>query len=234
MKKEGKYYEYYFYVLKKSLPFYELPDEVLHDMLSVFQYKKEPKGFQPFDTDSTLHNFYFLVSGRIKVYETHPETGNEYILYLLEPGQMFDLICLLDGEKHEIEMEALDTIEILVTPIENVRTWIKFYPDFNKYFLPYIAKQLREIEDKAIDLALFDTWTRTLKLFVHHINSNIHHSELRLINTFSHSELANMIGTSRNVINRHIQDLKNKDIIDVKRKHIEIKNVKKLIDSLNF
>jgi len=142
---------------------------------------------------------------------------------------MFDIISLLDGKRHDVQMEALDNIEILAAPIDVVRGWIMEHPQFNKTLLPYLAGQLREMEEKAADLALSDTWIRTLKLFVNHMDSDAHHSKLKLINNLSHSELAKIIGTSRNVINRHIQKLKKEDIIQINRKHIEIKNLQKLL-----
>ena len=107
------------------------------------------------------------------------------------------------------------------------------HPDFNEIFLPYIAKELREVEEKANDLALLDTWTRTLKLFIKHSKENAHHTELKLINNLTHSEIAKIIGTSKNIINLHIQALKKAGIIEVKRHKIRLKNLHGLLQLLD-
>ncbi len=232
MKKDSPNYQFYFNSLKKSSIYSKLSDEIIDGFLNNFHLETWSKGELSFGDDKTLHTFYFVVSGRIKMYRLHPNNGNEFILYLNAPGDIFDVICLLDGKKHDIQMEALDDVTLLAAPIEMVRNWILRHPDFNKIFLPYLADKFRKMEEKANDLALFDTWTRTLKLFVKHTKANIHGSELKLINNLSHSEIAKIIGTSKNVINRHIQRLKNDNILHIDRKHIEIKNFQGLLNKL--
>jgi len=225
-------FSFYKNQLKKSVVFKEVPDKDLETILADCYVETWSKESIPFRKEKTLHTFYFVVSGRIKMYRHHPYNGNEFILYLNSSGDVFDVICLLDGKTHTIEMEPLDEVVLLATPIENARNWIATYPSFNKMLLPYLADKLRKMEEKANDLALLDTWTRTLKLFIKHTKVNLKHSELKLINNLSHSEIAKIIGTSKNVVNRHIQRLKNDNILHVDRKHIEIKNFNKLLDKL--
>jgi CRP/FNR family transcriptional regulator len=232
MKKDSPDYQYYFRSLKESPNFTELPDELIQEILSAFYLETWSKGELSFGSDKTLHTFYFVVSGRIKMYKLNPDNGNEFILYLNAPGDIFDVICLLDGKPHDIQMEALDDVTLLAAPIDIVRNWILKHPSFNKIFLPYLADKFRKMEEKANDLALLDTWTRTLKLFIRHTKASLHGSELKLINNLSHSEIAKIIGTSKNVINRHIQRLKNDNILHVDRKHIEIKNLEGLLHKL--
>ena len=232
MKKETSDYQLYFHALKKSNNFSELSDDVLNEMLSMFYVETWAKGQLSFAGDKTLYKFYFVVSGRIKMYQIHPEKGNEHTLYIYTSGDLFDVICLLDNEAHKIEMEALDDIVLLSAPINIVREWVLKHPNFNRTFLPYIAKQLREMEEKANDLALFDTWTRTLKLFIKHSKENVHDTELKLINNLSNNELANIIGTSKNIINLHIQELKKKGVIEVKRRNISVNDLNALLELL--
>lgn len=232
MKKDSADYQFYFNSLKKSTNFFHLSDELIHEILSVFYVETWSKGSLSFNGDKTLNTFYYIVAGRIKMYRFHPNNGNEFILYMNSPGDFFDIICLLDGKRHEIEMEALDDITLLAAPIELVREWIYKHPSINKIFLPYLAGKFRRMEEKANDLALFDTWTRTLKLFIKNISTEKHQSKLKLINNLTHSEIAKIIGTSKNVINRHIRKLKNDDILHVDRKNIEIKNMQGLLDKL--
>ncbi len=54
--------------------------------------------------------------------------------------------------------------------------------------------------------------------------------KLTLISDFSHEELANMTGSVRTVISRHMMKLKKDGIIRSKRKHLEIKNLHSLLE----
>lgn len=229
---ENPKYKFYFNLLKENGHFSNLKDNAIHEIIHHFKEVVWEKGKIIPNGEKTTHKFYFVVSGRIKMYKLHPTTGNEFVLYLNSAGDIFDVIPLLDNKPHQIEMETLDEVILLEAPIFIVRKWIEIHPEFNNTLLPYIAKKLRLMEEKANDLALFDTWTRTLKLFAKHATNNIQHTELKLINNLSHTEIAKIIGTSKNVINRHIQRLKDSNIIQVNRKNIEIKNHKELLKLL--
>ncbi len=232
MKRDATDYKFYFDSLKKSTDFSRLSDDIINDMLEMFYVETWAKGQMYFNGDKLLYRFHYVVSGRIKMYQIHPEKGNEHTLYINTSGDFFDLICLLDNKNHNIQMEALDDIVLLSAPMDIVREWILKHPSFNRIFLPYIAKQLRKMEDKANDLALFDTWTRTLKLFIKHSNKTIHDTELKLINNLTNSEIAHIVGTSKNIINLHLQKLKKKDIIEVKRHKIKLKKYNDLLELL--
>ena len=125
----------------------------------------------------------------------------------------------------------MDDLEVLVAPIEVAREWLYTHPGFNKALLPYLGKQLRYFEESASDLVLYDTWTRLVKLILRNTDSQT--GKLYLINDLSHEQIAKMIGSVRNVVNRHIQDLKNSQLLSVKRKSLEINNIQKLLEEFN-
>ena len=230
MKKEITNYTYYFNSLKQSPIFAELEDNVLHEILELFHSKKYNIDDYPFTSESTLYNFYFIISGRVEVSKVNFEIDREYIINILEPGDIYDVICLLDKKEHDVIATALDDLEVLVAPIEAAREWLYKHPGFNKTLFAYLGKQLRYFEESATDLVLYDTWTRLVKLILR--NTDMHTGKLSLINNLSHEQIAKMIGSVRNVVNRHIQDLKNNKLLTVKRKSLEINNVQKLLEEL--
>lgn len=189
------------------------------------------KGEMLFTPEEMSSRFFFVLNGRIKVSQINLQDGREQTLKILTHGDMYDVVTLLDGKPHDSLVHALDSVTVLLFPVEVVRGWMQHDPDFNKLLFPYIAQQLRDIEELALDLSFYDTSTRLLKL----IAKNIQHgdrSKLRLIHDLPHEEIASLIGTVRKVLNRNIQKLKNNGIIDVKRKNIQLKDSQKLLDSL--
>lgn len=229
----SKQYHNFYSILKNSTFFKDLKNESLQEFLNLANVETWEKGRIFSQTEKTLQYFYFIVSGRLKIYKINPQTGNEFTLYINKNGDIFDVITLLENKPHAIEMETLDKVTLLTIPIGVIRKWIKIQPEFNRKLLPYIADQLELMEEKASDMALLDTWTRTVKLFAQNTIQDIHDHELKLINNLSHHEIAKIIGTSKNVINRHIQKLKEKKILHINRKHIEIKDHTALLDMLN-
>ena len=228
MKKEASNYLYYFNNLKQSPVFSGVKDDVLHEILEMFHSKKYLKDNYPLTSESTMYNIYVIISGRVEISVMNFNTDREYIIDILGPGDIYDVICLLDKKEHNIIATALDDMELLVAPIEVAREWLYTHPSFNKALLPYLGKQLRHFEESASDLVLYDTWTRLVKLVLRNTDSDT--GKLSLINNLSHEQIAKMIGSARNVVNRHIQDLKNSQLLSVKRKSLEINNIQKLLE----
>lgn len=232
MRKDTSDYPYYFNSLKASPHFANVEDDILHEILDMFHSKKYLKDNFPFTSESTKNNFYFIVSGRVEISKMNFQTNREYIIGILGSGDIFDVICLLDKEGHDIIATALDDLELLVAPINVVREWLYQQPSFNKTLLPYLGKQLRYFEESATDLVLFDTWTRLVKLIIR--NTDNQTGKIKLINNLTHEQIANMIGSVRNVVNRHVQDLKSNKFLTVKRRSLEISNIQKLLEEFKL
>jgi CRP-like cAMP-binding protein len=187
------------------------------------------KGENSFDTDKY---FYFILKGKIKISQINFETSKEQILYLLSSGDMFDITTLLDGKSSQYLIDVLQPSEVIEVPIEDIRELLSKEPNFQKFFFPYIAKQLRDMEEMVVDLSLFDVYQRIIKLFAKYVDKNT--SKLKLIDNLSHEELASMVGSVRKVVNRALQKLKKDGIIDVSRKQIKLLDLQKLLDKIEY
>ena len=103
-------------LLRRSSLFSSLADAVLLDMLSHFRRETWKHGRCIADPKSG-QRFHVILSGRLKVGRINPETGRMVTLFLLGPGDAFDVISLLDGEPHPVSLEARDDLELLSTPV---------------------------------------------------------------------------------------------------------------------
>jgi len=185
----------------------------------------------PFLDNELMNYFYVVVDGTMKTYQLNLHNSKEQTISILQSGDMFDIITLLDGKPHEVMYEAIENTTTLQIPIEKVREWIKTSETFNQKFFPYIASQLRHTEELATDLSLYDTYHRLIKLILHSLNPQ-NKQKYNLIHNLSHTEIAKMIGTVRHVVERHLKKLKESGIIKTDRKYIEVRDMKKLVDKL--
>ncbi len=196
------------------------------------RYKNLKKGESSFSYAEIEKYFYFILEGKIKVSQINLQTGKEQILYLLSAGDMFDVVKLLDGGSNDHTYEVLEASKVLEVPIAEVKQMMHQDASFQEFFFPYVAKQLRSMEDLAVDLSLFDVYQRTIRLFSRFIDRSSHDTKLRLINNLTHEEIASMVGSVRKVVNRTLQRLKDEGIIELSRKHIQIKSLQRLLDKL--
>ena len=178
-----------------------------------------------------LHERFVVVTrGRIELVRTDYSTGRELTIFLLHPGDAFDLITLLDGEPHDITPIALDQVDLLSVPLNSVREWLQTHPEFNQKLLPYLGHQMRALEDLAADLAFHDTVTRLGRLLAHHLLPNQQpltrkFQPIELIHDLTQETLARMIGSVRVVVGRHIQKWKEKGAVTTARKHLAIQDL---------
>jgi len=181
----------------------------------------------PFDYDETLENFFFILSGKIKIFQMNLKNGKEQTIYLMSRGDMYDTVVLLDGREHDLMCEVLEAGEAISVPVSRVREWMYRYPMFGEMVLKYVASQVRRVESIASDLTLLDTRERLIKLLVENLErSRI--TGMNILDNLSHAEIAKLIGTVRHVVDRHIKQLKEEGILDSGRKRLSLKNMQKL------
>ena len=175
----------------------------------------------------TFDCFHFILSGRLKMYRMDPESGREFTLFLLKKNDVFDVIRLLNGTGHEVFYETLDKVHLLSLPLPVMQNLLKEIPEINCNLLPYLAAQLRNLEEYAANLTLADITTRLARLFLSNINKESR--KLENINDLSNEELANLIGSTRAVVNRHLQEFKAEGILSLGRENLQVKNLELLL-----
>lgn len=224
-------YEYCLSKLHKNPLFEHLDNETLVSLMDCLTFKKWKKHTEFFYGEQTYFKFFIIISGRLKMYQTAIQNGREFTVFLLNENDVFDVISLLDGLKHPMNFEALDDVEVLYTPIEVMRQWIEKHPKINKTLLPYLGKCMRKLEVNLTDNVLSDIPTRLAKLILSNVNESTH--QLQLINDLSHDEIANLIGSTRAVVNRQIQIFKKAGMLDIHRKSMSIVDLKGLLDEVS-
>ena len=183
----------------------------------------------PFVGDELLKKFYIVLKGKIKTFQMNLNTSKEQTLFIYRRGDMFDTLILLDGKPHEVLYEVIESAEVLELPIEKVREWLRTNEKFNRHFFPYIASQMRHTEELASDLSLYSTSERLSKLLLQNINPN-DNRYYQLLQNLSKTEIAKLLGTVRNVVERHLKELEAQQVIQNERKNIYVKDVKKLLE----
>ncbi len=191
------------------------------------------KGEDALSSGDTLRYFYFIMSGKIKIYDIDFETSKEQTLYMLSHGDMFDVVSLLDGKPNQYISEVLEDTHVIRVPLVDVEKMIVSDVKFRQYFYTYVASQLKSMEDLAVSLSFYDVYQRVLQLFARFTKTVDGKSKLDVIDNLSHDDLASMVGSVRKVVNRSIQKIKKDGIIEVSRKNIHIKNFQKLLEKLS-
>lgn len=226
MKQEGAAHNNCFAAISNNILFKDFEDEILPEIASNFVEEKWPA-----HTCSSCfqlrHKFHIIISGRLKVYQADNETGREFTLFLLTKNDFFDVLSLIDNCSQQLYYESLDEVKMLSTPTAKMRQWLHKYPILNQKLLPYLGKQLVSIEEYAINHTLVEIPVRLARLILKNLNQDS--KKLEFINDLSNEEIANLIGSTRAVVNRHLQEFKNEGILKIGRKKVEVINLNLLL-----
>jgi CRP-like cAMP-binding protein len=218
-------------VLEASPLFAGLGRATLEEMADALVLESWPKDFQLLAPDAPAERFRILVRGRVKITRSNRENGREVTLWLLGPGEGFDVVSLLDGQPHAVSASTLDEVQVLSGPIAVFREWIERFPPFRRAIHRCVARQLRELTDLAGDLALHDTMTRLARLLLRHLDGTQtgRVSGLNLIRDLSQEELANLIGSVRVVVSRLLARLKREGAVALHNGTVRVTDLRRLL-----
>ncbi len=214
-------------------PFELLDEGVLQEINRFTKRIYFKKGETLFGNGELSRYFYVVQSGKIKTYQLNLENAKEQTIFIFREGDMFDTITLLDGEAHDVMYEALEDTVAFEMPIENVRYLIAHNPEFNKKFFPYLAKQMRHMEELVTDMSLYSTEERLIKLLLQNLDpTNL--MKYNLLHGLSNTEIAKLIGTVRHVVERHLKKLKKEGLLEGKSKTLQINKANALLEKIKL
>ncbi|MHB1566010.1 MAG: Crp/Fnr family transcriptional regulator [Acidiferrobacter sp.] len=217
--------------LIKSTLFKGLDDDVFNEMADGLTPEHWARRTPVWAPREAATRFRIVLRGRVKVTRKNPTTGREVTLFLLGPGDVFNVVSLLDGEPHAVQAETLDAVDALSGPTALWHTWLARYPRFRRNFGRYVSCQLQHLSDMDSDLALHDTMTRLARLILRHYGKSDpdHSPHLNLIQGLPHEEIAHMIGTVRIVVNRLLGEFKREGILESQGRILHVRNLQKLL-----
>ncbi|VAX09617.1 hypothetical protein MNBD_GAMMA26-711 [hydrothermal vent metagenome] len=228
MKPESPFFKESVQCLMQSPLFSDLKQGVVEEMISRCRHETW-KRRRLLPMEETWQRFHILLSGRVRLSRSNPETGRMITLFLLGPGDPFCIFSLLDGKPHDVMLETLDDVSLLSLPMEKARQWLGDHPELNCTLLPYLGEQMCNLAGLAADLALHDTETRLARLILRHVDAPAtvqqEHISPRLINNLSNESLAEMIGSVRVVVNRQLQHWKQEGIVDTHRGYLRVEKL---------
>lgn len=221
--------------LQKSPLFSGLDRDALGEIAAALATESWPAHQEILPPTRTSERFLVILHGRVKIVASNGHNGRELTLWLLGPGDAFDIVSLLDGKTHAVSAWTLDPVEVLSAPLPLFRKWVERYPRLRAAILKYVARQLREIAELAGDLALHDTMTRLVHLLLRHLGSGKddgpeeHAARTNLIRDLSHEEIASLIGSVRVVVNRLLSELRRDAAVVLHEGSLRVGSLKQLV-----
>ncbi len=161
-----------------------------------------------------------VLEGAIKIMRMDEE-GKELFLYYLEPGETcaLSLTCCSASRPSEIKAVAEDDTVLLGIPILKHEEWTDKYKQWKEFVaLTYQTRFEQMLE--ALDAVAFKRMDERL---MRYIVTKMKQQKTNELHT-THQEIANELGTSREVISRLLKQLEKKKWIELGRNVIYIRD----------
>jgi CRP-like cAMP-binding protein len=173
----------------------------------------------------------FIVAlGTVKI--TLPsETGDEAILATLRPGDFFGELALLDGAPRSATATAIEACETWVLPRERFRDLIAREPAIRDALLASIAGELRRLTAHVEELHFLDITGRLAARLARLAGEQGRHQtdgSIRLDGPLTQSDLAAMIGCTRQSVNKMLGMFVDDGLIRLDREAIVVVDLPRL------
>lgn len=160
------------------------------------------------------HQVYLLKSGRVKIARLSEE-GREVTFALLEPGEIFGELEVLDDLPRDTLAEALDDSELCIMQRETFLSLIRSKPELSFRLTKLIGFRMRQIESRVEDLVFRDVPSRLahllLQLSKEYGKETPQGILLRI--KITHQDIANLIGSIRETVSAVLGEFKKEGMI---------------------
>jgi CRP/FNR family cyclic AMP-dependent transcriptional regulator len=136
--------------------------------------------------------------------------GKEIILGDMHTGELFGEIALLDGKPRSANATALTKCELLVLERRNVIPLLQRNPAACLQLMELLCARIRRSDERMADLAFYELPTRLAKLLLGYVTEKVG-KEPRI--SLSQTELAEMVGATRENVNRCLRDWQRRGLV---------------------
>ncbi|CAN5747200.1 Crp/Fnr family transcriptional regulator [soil metagenome] len=203
--------------------------DVLHSVaggLRRRRFRRNEVIFHQGDTGDSLH---IVAEGAVKIILPSTE-GEEAIIATLWPGDFFGELSLLDGAPRSATASAIEPTETLVLPRTAFRDLVERDSALRDALLTGLARELRRLTGHVEELHFLDLAGRLAKRLARlaHETAPSAVGEVSLDWPFTQSDLASMIGGTRQSVNRLLSILVDEGLVRIEPDQLVILDVSAL------
>ncbi len=204
-------------------------DTTLDALAAALRVRRFRKGETVFHQGDPGDALFIVATGSVKVVLPSNEGAEPAIVAVLGPGEFFGELAILDGAPHSATIVAVEPAETLVLRREAFLELIDTEPELRRALLASLAVEIRRLTGHVEDLHFLDLPGRLASRIVRlAASAGASSGEARIAWPYTQSELAGMIGGSRQSVNRLLADLTDDGLVRLERDSLVVTDVDRL------
>ena len=216
-------------LIRRSFLFKDVPQPILERLATLSVTKHLDRRETLFNRGDEGDALYAVVEGLVRIW-VGSDSGKELTFSIMEPGDVFGEIALLDGLPRTANATAQEATVLLVMQRSAFLSVLENEPTLARHIIELLCERMRLKTDLLSDFAFADLPVRLARklgdLVMAH--GEIDGNEARLGKRFSQTELAQMLGVSREAINKQLAAWSHKGIVSTEDGGLTVLDLGKL------
>ena len=163
-------------------------------------------------------SLYIVLTGRLRAYASS-EDGRDVVLGEYGPGEYVGELSL-DGRPRSASVKTVEASACCVVSGAELRGFLADHPDFALHISQKLTRMVRRLTEQVKSLALQDVYGRMVRVLME--LSDAVGSERVVREKLTQQDIADRVGSSREMVNRVMKDLTGGGYVAVRDGHYVI------------
>ena len=210
-------------VLARAGLFQGVAPEAREALASALQYGDYTRGETVFTEGEQGDTLFIVLTGKVKVGRRAAD-GRENMLSVMGPSDMFGELSLFDPGPRTATASVLTDARLASLAHTSLRPWISDRPEIAEQLLRVLARRLRRTNDALADLIFTDVPGRVAKALLGLAErfGSEDGEGLRVHHDLTQEELAQLVGASRETVNKALADFSSRGWMRVDSRAVTI------------
>jgi CRP/FNR family cyclic AMP-dependent transcriptional regulator len=191
-----------------------LSNEERRQLVARAKLKSFAAGQMIFSMGSPGNSMMAVLGGSIRI-SIPSASGKEIVLAILQPGEVFGEIALLDGKERTADAKAMTDCQLAVLERSDVLALLERHPTAWLRVVEVLCERLRRTDQHISELALLQLPVRLAKTLLRLAESAPGTSPRGVEIQLSQRELGNFVGASRESVNKCLGDWQRAGILRI-------------------
>ena len=176
------------------------------------RYKKKDMIFLPGDQSDKV---YLLKAGVVKI-SKYSDSGKEIILGMVNPGEIFGEMALIEKGPRGHVAEALMDSYVCIINRDNFNRYLQRNPEMSLRLTKIFGLKFKTLGQKVEDLVFRNVYQRLAGLLLHLFEAYGYQKNEKtyIYIKLTHYDIASLIGSTRETTTATLNDFKRKGLID--------------------
>jgi CRP/FNR family cyclic AMP-dependent transcriptional regulator len=216
-------------ILTRAGIFQSVEAEAVSALMEQLRPVEFPRGFTVYAEGAPGDRLFIIISGKIKIGRRSVD-GRENLLTILGPSDMFGTLSMFDPGPRMSSATTITKVHAVSMDRDALRSWIADRPEITEQLLRVLARRLRRTNSSLADHIFTDVPGRVAKQLLQ-LARRFGAPEgraLRVQHDLTQEEIAQLVGASRETVNKALAYFAQRGWIRLEGKSVLITDAERL------